>query len=123
MTQSNRPVSPHIQIYKWRYTLFSSSVWNRGTGIVLSLGIFPLIYWLAAMAAGKQTYAHAMIMLTTPAAKLFIFGSLFAFYFHLFNGIRHLGWDIGVGFERSVSRLTGRLVFFATIAFTLITWW
>lgn len=122
MALQERPVSPHIQIYRWKYTFFSLSVWHRATGVVMSLGIALLVYWLAAAAAGREAYDQALTLFASPLTKIALFGWLLAFFYHLLNGLRHLGWDLGYGFEKAVARKTGTVVFIGAIVLTVLTW-
>jgi succinate dehydrogenase / fumarate reductase cytochrome b subunit len=122
MGQLERPLSPHLQVYRWQYTN-TLSILHRASGVFLSLGVPLLVYWLGALAAGTKAYAQALPYLSAPLTKVAMFGWLAAFFYHLLNGIRHLGWDIGYGFEKAVARKTGTLVFIASIVFTALTWW
>jgi succinate dehydrogenase / fumarate reductase cytochrome b subunit len=109
MPARNRPVSPHLQIYRWQIgnTL---SILHRFTGIALSLGLIALISWLVALASGEPSYAAASRLLSSPIGRLALMAWTFAFLYHLLNGIRHLFWDVGVGFERTQRHASGWLV-------------
>ena len=80
------------------------------TGVLLSLGFLLLVYWLAAAAAGPERYAAARDTLASPLAQLVWFGAAFAFCYHLLNGVRHLFFDMGRGFELKTARASGRAV-------------
>lgn len=123
MAKLERPLSPHIQIYRWKHTFFSISVWHRATGVALSAGIGLLVYWLAAAASGSASYDKALSCLSSPIAKVAMFGWLWAFFYHLLNGIRHLGLDLGYGFEKAFARKTGTLAVVASVVLALLTWW
>ena len=120
MMQRERPLSPFMQ-YRWQYTN-TLSILHRLTGVFMSLGLISLAYWLAAAASGAEAYGAALEMLSMPLAKFALFLWLLSFYYHFFNGIRHLCWDVGVGFERAVARKTGWLVFVSAIVFSVLTW-
>jgi succinate dehydrogenase / fumarate reductase cytochrome b subunit len=105
MAQPERPLSPFLQ-YRWQYTN-TLSILHRITGILLSLCFLLLVYWLAAAAAGPVAYSAARAMLGSPLVKLTLAGGLFSFCFHLLNGLRHLFWDAGYGFELPLARKTG----------------
>jgi succinate dehydrogenase / fumarate reductase, cytochrome b subunit len=122
MAQLERPMSPHIQIYRWKHTFFSLSVWHRASGVIMSVGIGLLVYWLAAAAAGSESYDQALRCLSSPITKIAMFGWLLAFFYHLLNGIRHLGWDLGYGFEKALARKTGTLVLVVSVVLTVLTW-
>lgn len=118
-----RPVSPHLSVYKMsRYTL-ATSIFNRFTGIALSLGLLLLVYWLTAVAAGARSFAHAMRLLATPLAQLVYAALIVSFSYHLVAGIRHLVWDTGHGLERAQSRRSAVLVVLFSIALALLVAW
>jgi succinate dehydrogenase / fumarate reductase, cytochrome b subunit len=105
-----RPLSPHLSIYRmYRYTLFTSFA-NRATGIGLSIGLLALVYWLTSVASGPEAYDRAVVVLSSPIFKLFYAGFLIAFVYHLVAGIRHLIWDTGAGLERHQSQRSAWIV-------------
>lgn len=120
MTQRERPLSPFLH-YRWQYTN-SLSILHRLTGVFMSLGLVLLVYWLASAASGAETYAAALNVLSMPLIKAALFLWLLSFYYHLFNGIRHLCWDMGWGFERAIARKTGWVVFISAVVLTVLTW-
>jgi len=99
----DRPLSPHLSVYKFKYTLLSS-ILNRITGLALTAGLLVLGYWLVALSQGAEAYAKAEVMLSHPFFKLIFAGMAFAFAYHLLAGIRHLIWDTGRGLERRQSQ-------------------
>jgi succinate dehydrogenase / fumarate reductase cytochrome b subunit len=108
MTQ--RPLSPHLSVYRmFRYTLFTSFA-NRITGLVLSIGLLVLVYWLMAVAGGAAAYERAFGILSMPIFKLFYAALLLAFSYHLIAGLRHLVWDTGRGLEREQSKRSAWIV-------------
>ena len=110
-----RPLSPHMSVYRMsRYSLLSSIV-NRATGLVLSLGVLVLVYWLLAAAGGPRSYARASGALAGRPAKLLYALLIAAFAYHLAAGIRHLVWDAGYALERRDSRRSAGLVLAAAI--------
>ncbi|MGC3980735.1 MAG: succinate dehydrogenase, cytochrome b556 subunit [Steroidobacteraceae bacterium] len=121
MAQHERPLSPFMH-YRWQYSN-TLSILHRATGVFLSLGIALLVYWLVAAASGSAAYESALSCLSAPLGKLALFAWLLAFFYHFCNGIRHLFWDAGHGFEKAVARKTGTIVFIAAIVLTLLTWW
>jgi succinate dehydrogenase / fumarate reductase cytochrome b subunit len=104
-----RPLSPHLGVYKLRYTMVSS-ILNRFAGVALSLALVPLVYWLVAVAGGAHQQAQAQRLLTQPLAKLVYAAVIAAFCYHLVAGIRHLVWDTGRYLEREQSRRSAYLV-------------
>ncbi len=121
MAQQERPLSPFMH-YRWQYTN-TLSILHRLSGVFMSIGIALLVYWLMAAASGRESYEFALRCLSAPLTKVAMFAWLLAFFYHLLNGIRHLGWDLGYGFEKAVARRNGTLVFVLAIVLTLLTWW
>jgi succinate dehydrogenase / fumarate reductase cytochrome b subunit len=112
---SSRPVSPHLQVWRWHITMFGSIV-HRATGVILYLGAIGLVVWLCLIAAGPTLY-DKVLGLVPPwmiYAKLYAVTAVIAY--HLVNGIRHLLWDIGWGFQKSTANATGWLVILLALA-------
>jgi succinate dehydrogenase / fumarate reductase cytochrome b subunit len=120
MAQPQRPLSPFMH-YRWQYTN-TTSILHRLTGIVLTLCFFILVYWLAAAAEGAERYGAALEAIGSPLLQLVLFGGLFSFCFHLLNGIRHLFFDAGYGFELPVARKTGWAAVLGAVALTVVLW-
>ena len=120
MAQRARPLSPFMH-YRWQYTN-TLSILHRITGVLLSLGFLLLVYWLAAAAAGPERYAAARDALASPLAQLVWFGAAFAFCYHLLNGVRHLFFDMGHGFELKTARASGRAVAIGAVVLGLLLW-
>lgn len=120
MTQRERPLSPFMN-YRWQYTN-TLSILHRLTGVFMSLGLVLLTYWLVAAASGAEAYSNALDVLSMSIVRFALFLWLLSFYYHFFNGIRHLCWDMGWGFERAVARKSGWLVFVGAIVLTILTW-
>ncbi len=120
-----RPLSPHLDIYRWQIgnTL---SILHRLTGIALALGIVALSYWLISLAGGHAAYGSAVRVLWSPLGILFLVGWTFSFLYHLLNGVRHLFWDAGYGFERTQRHVSGWIAvvgaFTLTLCVCLIVW-
>ena len=119
-----RPLSPHMSIYRMsRYSLLTSFA-NRITGMVLSLGLLVLVYWLTALARGAHAYARAQELLGSDPAKVVYAGVIAAFSYHLVAGIRHLVWDTGRGMEKAQSQRSAWAVIAAAIVLALLSaWW
>src|SRR5271156_410931 len=116
-----RPTSPHVGIYRWQIGN-SLSILHRATGVALALGLFALCYWLGFLAGGEQSYAAAAKILASPLGLLFLMGWTFAFLFHLLNGVRHLFWDVGYGFERTQRHASGWFAILGSLALTACVW-
>ena len=120
-SRSGRPLSPHLQVYRWLYTM-TLSILHRVTGCALSLGLLLLVYWLVALAGGQQSYADALVVFSHPVTKLVLVGLSFAFFYHLMNGVRHLTWDTGHGLERKSARISGWVAFIGSVLLTAVFW-
>ena len=120
MVAGNRPLSPHLQIYRWHLSM-ATSILHRMSGVVLALGLLLLTWWLAAAASGPEYFDFVYDIMASWIGRLILLGFTAALYFHLFNGIRHLMWDIGYGFEIETAQRLGYLVFALTILATLGT--
>jgi succinate dehydrogenase / fumarate reductase cytochrome b subunit len=110
-----------LQIYRPQLTSILS-ITHRGTGIFLSAGVVVLAYWLVSIAGGEARYASAQQCLTSWPMTLLLGAWSFSFYFHLCNGIRHLFWDIGVGFDLKTVYASGYTVIGASLVMTALTW-
>jgi len=116
-----RPLSPHLGIYRWQIGN-SLSILHRLTGIALAFGLLALSYWLISLAGGEQSYAAAARAFASPVGVLALVGWTFAFLYHLLNGVRHLCWDVGLGFERRERHATGWLAVLGALALTACIW-
>ncbi len=114
-----RPLSPHLSVYKFKYTL-TTSILNRVAGLALSMGLLLLVYWLLAVAAGARTAARAARVLSHPLMRPLYAALIFAFCYHLTAGIRHLVWDTGRGLERAQSRRSAWLVVAVSLTLTVL---
>jgi succinate dehydrogenase / fumarate reductase cytochrome b subunit len=121
MQRSERPLSPHLQVYRPQLTSILSIV-HRLTGVGLAAGTLLLVYWLAAAAAGPEAFATAQYLVGSFIGRLLLFGWTFCLFYHFCNGIRHLAWDAGYGFEMETLYRSGWLVVGATVVLTLGFW-
>jgi succinate dehydrogenase / fumarate reductase cytochrome b subunit len=109
MAQNERPLSPHLQIYRLPLSAIIS-ITHRITGVGLAFGALLLVAWLAAAAAGPAWFATASAVLGSIPGRVILFGFTWALFFHLANGIRHLFWDVGIGFDLEDARVSGYVV-------------
>lgn len=116
-----RPLSPHLTIYKPQITSILS-IFHRASGVFLSIGIPLIIYWLYALSGGPAAYETATAFFSHIIIKIALFFWTAAFYYHLCNGIRHLFWDMGKGFELDTLRMSGIAVLVVATILTLATW-
>jgi succinate dehydrogenase / fumarate reductase cytochrome b subunit len=111
---SERPLSPHVTVYKWAYTM-TLSILHRVSGIALFGALIVMIVWLMAAARGPLSYAETMATLASAPFKCLIAIALLALCYHFCNGLRHLAWDIGWGFERAQARRSALIVVIVTL--------
>jgi len=109
MAPRQRPLSPHLTIYRWPVSM-ATSITHRVTGVGLSAGTLFLAWWLIAAASGPEAYQTFSHLAANPIGQLVLFGFVWALAFHLLNGIRHLAWDMGYGFAVPTANATGWLV-------------
>ena len=121
MRNSTRPLSPHLQIYRLPITAVLS-ILHRMTGVILSLGLVLLVVLLATVAWSAETYQFLRAMLSHWLGQLFLIAWTASLYLHLCNGIRHLFWDAGLGFDLKHSKQTAYLTIAGTVVLTLATW-
>jgi succinate dehydrogenase / fumarate reductase, cytochrome b subunit len=121
MAASNRPLSPHLQIYRPQMTTVLS-ILHRIAGVGLGLGALLLVYWVIAAASGPERFGQAQALIGSWFGYLVLFGFSVALFYHLANGIRHLFWDAGYGFELKSAYASGIAVLVATVVLTAIAW-
>ena len=117
----NRPLSPHISIYRPTLTMMMSIV-HRITGGALYLGTLLLVWWLSAAAAGPNAYAAVQWVMETLVGRLILFGYTWALIHHMLGGIRHLIWDIGSGFDLPSVERGARMTLAASVIITVVLW-
>ncbi len=116
-----RPLSPHLQIYRWPVTMLTSIV-HRVTGVGLGAGALVVAWWLIAAAAGPAAYATFASAAGSWFGQLVLFGFTWALVYHLLNGVRHLVWDAGKGFEKHRAERASLLVIVASVVLTAAIW-
>jgi succinate dehydrogenase / fumarate reductase cytochrome b subunit len=116
-----RPLSPHISIYRIQITSLLS-ILHRATGIALYGGILLWVIWLLALANGEESYKSMQTFLLHPIGLICLLGFSLSFFYHFTNGIRHLLWDIGYGYDMASVRQGGWFVIFFTLTLTFFTW-
>ena len=121
MTHHDRPLSPHIQIYRPQLTSVLS-ITHRLTGAALSGGSLLIVAWLVAGAAGPTAYHGLLSFMRSWIGLLLLFGWTFSIVFHLCNGLRHLFWDAGRGFELRTIYASGWMVVATSVILTIGLW-
>lgn len=119
--EDNRPMSPHLQVYDLPLTA-KLSILHRATGAALYIGLILMVWVLAAAAGGAESWQNMHGLLSSWFGKLVLTGFTFSLYYHLCNGIRHLFWDIGKGFELIEAKKASIIVITASVVLTLLTW-
>ena len=121
MTTKERPLSPHLQVYRPQLTSVLS-ILHRITGTALAVGLLLLVCWLLAVATGAGFYDAVQAFNASWLGRALLFGWSFALFYHLCNGIRHLAWDAGYGYEMVAVNRSGWMVVAASVALTVLAW-
>jgi|SRR5690606_28373107 len=109
MASSDRPLSPHLQVYRWQWTM-AMSILHRITGVALVPGALGLVWWLLALAGPPEHYQRFTDCVGSPLGLAFAVAFLAALVYHFLNGIRHLAWDTGWGLDLPTAFRTGMVV-------------
>ena len=120
MASGNRPLSPHLQVYRPQITSILS-ILHRLTGVGLVAGALVFTYWISSATYGPEAFERAQAFLGSWFGRLFLFAMTFALFFHLGNGIRHLAWDAGWGYEMPKLKATGVIVVIFAATMTFLT--
>lgn len=121
MAQTGRPLSPHLQVYKWQVQM-ASSILHRATGIILAVGSLLIVWGLAALAAGQDAFATFTACATSPLGTIIMIGWTLAFFYHLCNGIRHLVQDTGKGYAIESFVRSSWMAIIVSIVLTVVVW-
>ena len=121
MALRERPLSPHLQVYRWQLTSVMS-ILHRASGVLLTFAALGLAWWLMALDTGGDRYVHVARLLASPVGMILLFGISLALVYHLLNGVRHLLWDMGWGFEISDTYRSGWAVAVLTVVLTAAIW-
>ena len=121
MATRERPLSPHLQVYRWQITM-TMSILHRVTGVGLVLGAIGLVWWLLSVAVGGEHYDRAMACIASPFGLFLLAGFSLSLVYHLLNGIRHLLWDAGWGFDIPDVYRSGWTVAVLTLVLTAAIW-
>jgi len=121
MSNTERPLSPHLSVYRWPITM-TLSILHRATGVAMAVGLVVLAMWLVSAASGAVDYDQFVTLMSTLVGRVLLIGWSFAFFFHLANGIRHLVWDTGRGFEKRQANASAWFVLVTAIVATALFW-
>ena len=120
MASPQRPLSPHLQVYRPQITSVLS-ITHRVTGVALAGGAVLFAYWIMSATYGPVAFATAQAVLGSWFGQLVLCGMTFSLFYHLGNGIRHLAWDSGWGYELDTLRRSGWLTVIFAVAMTVLT--
>lgn len=121
MATPQRPLSPHLGIYRWQLTM-ALSILHRMSGVFLSIGAMLMVAVLMAVSMGDSQFELVQTWLSHPIGLLLLFAWTFALYLHLANGFRHLIWDAGIGLEKHTANKSGIWVIAFAVLATAATW-
>jgi succinate dehydrogenase / fumarate reductase cytochrome b subunit len=121
-TPIRRPISPHLQVYDMAQMTSATSIASRITGVIWTVGLLILVWWLLAAAAGPRAFGVVSWFLSSWLGILGLFGLSAAAWYHTLNGVRHLAYDAGYGFDLPTTYKTGRAVLIGTALATILTW-
>lgn len=121
MAEESRPLSPHLQIWRWDISMLLS-ILHRTSGVALSVGTVFLTIWIVALAEGGRIFevTHGVLTSTFGVICLFLYNA--ALFYHLCNGVRHMFWDMGYGFEPETTNRSAWAVLVVSLLLTLSTW-
>ena len=121
MNDSNNPLSPHLQIYRWHISSLLS-ITHRIVGIINLLALIFIFFWLLMLSFGESNYQLFLSLLNSFFGKFILIGFTWSMSFHILSGIRHLFWDMGYGFEIKTANISGVLVIIFSLILTIIFW-
>ncbi len=121
METNQRPLSPHLQVYRPQWTSVLS-ILHRISGVLLSVGTLLMVIWLVSLAQGEQAYQSMIGIMSSPLVLAALIGWTLALFYHLLNGIRHLLWDTGTMLELNPARASGWAVVIVAFVLTAIVW-
>lgn len=121
LNTKERPLSPHLQVYKWQLSSLLS-ITHRLTSVINTAGISIICFWIISLYLGENCYKYFSIFISSLIGKFVLVGFTWSFCYHLLNGIRHLFWDLGYGYELKTANLSGTLVLLSSFLVTLALW-
>jgi len=121
MNDSNNPLSPHLQIYRWHISSLLS-ITHRIAGIINLFALILIFFWLITLSLGENNYELFLFIINSFFGKFILIGFTWSMIFHLLSGIRHLAWDLGYGFEIKTANISGIIVIVLSLMLTVIFW-
>lgn len=119
--EKNRPLSPHLQVYKWQLSSLLS-ITHRLTSIINIAAISLICFWIISLYLGENYYKYFQILSSSMVGKFILIGFTWSFCYHLLNGLRHLSWDFGYGYEIKIANFSGLLVVIVSFLLTTALW-
>jgi len=119
--KKNRPLSPHLQVYKWQLSSLLS-ITHRLTSIINTAGISLICFWIISLHMGEDCYKYFLIFSSSFLGKFILVGFTWSFCYHMLNGLRHLFWDLGYGYEIKIANLSGIIVLISSFLLTVTLW-
>jgi len=121
MNDTNNPLSPHLQIYRWQISSLLSIV-HRISGVINLLALILIFFWLMLLSFGESNYELFLLIINSFFGKFILIGFTWSMSFHLLSGVRHLVWDLGYGFEIKTANISGAIVIISSLILTIIFW-
>ena len=121
MNDSNNPLSPHLQIYRWHISSLIS-ITHRISGVINLLALILIFFWLIVLSFGESNYELFLLIINSFFGKFILIGFTWSMSFHLLSGIRHLVWDLGYGLEIKTANISGIVVIISSLVLTIIFW-
>ena len=121
MNDSNNPLSPHLQIYRWHISSLLS-ITHRISGVINLSALILIFFWLTLLSFGESNYELFLLIINSFFGKFILIGFTWSMSFHLLSGIRHLAWDMGYGFEIKTANISGIIVIITSLFLTIIFW-
>jgi len=121
MNKETAPLSPHIQIYKWQFSSLLS-ITHRMTAVINIIAFGLIILWVVFLSLGPELFIRFQNFLSSFIGKFLLIGFTWSFCYHLLNGIRHLVWDFGYGYEMKTANISGAAVLLLSFIFTTLIW-
>ena len=121
MNDSNNPLSPHLQIYRWQISSLLS-ITHRISGIINLVALIFIFFWLLVLSFGANNYEIFLLIINSFFGKFILVGFTWSMSFHVLSGIRHLAWDLGYGFEIKNANISGIFVVIFSLVSTVVFW-
>ena len=121
MNDSNNPLSPHLQIYRWHISSLLS-ITHRISGVINLFALILIFFWFSFFSFGENNYQSFLLIINSFFGKFILIGFTWSMTFHVLSGIRHLIWDLGYGFEIKTAKISGIIVIISSFILTIIFW-